>query len=471
MLFDQEGPDARQHGEISHFAPPVNLRSREARGIFRQTSAIPNARPLTGEKAQRYHDVARLHERIPSQDASEQGSSTNDQLELHSQDATSIHQEGESSPAGFRVQGDEHALHLVFGDSNAPAGSRGRTMSEDSDIGQTQLPRGLHPARASQIDQMHQISNDREQSAIEASAAVAIVDEEPWKTYLAISDGGSSHSDTAIRARNGMLHDHPTARNNDEAITNWSQHATQGDQSHLGSSSVSASLPSLNRGVRLPLSARPYGGDANRQGDPVDMRRQPLDEDERNWQAFVFGSDNNSSSQTTPQHAPEGSRLKHSETTSSRYLPLPAAVSTISPPPRNTRFGSYISNDVQDSGTFGPPSRSRTTSPQVPQGFVEELSDGGVDGDNDERNVVNVHPVTHASLQNNAPASSDLTSSRMFSGTKTSRSSLDRPKHAQETSYTQGISSRRSGSSSIYDFPVSDDEALHLVDPDETQWG
>jgi hypothetical protein len=473
MLFDQEGPDAQQHAKVADFAPPVNLQSREARSMSRQTSATPHAHPLTGEKAPRYHDVARLHGPIPSQDTSEQGSSTNDQLELHTQNATSMHQERESSSEGFRlthrVQGDERSVHLVFGDSNSPVGDRGRIMSEDSDIGETQPPRGPYPARAFQIDQMHQISNDREQSAIdETSAALAIVDEEPWKTYLAISDGRSSHSDTAIIARNSMLHDHPTARNNNEAVTNWSQHATQGDQSHISLSSVSASLPSLRRGIRLPLSARPYGGDANRRGVPVDMRRQALDEDERNWQAFVFGSDNNSSSQN---HASEAPRLKYSENTSSRYLPLSAAVSTVSPPPRNTRFGSYISNDVQDSETSAPPSKSRATSSPAFHQFVDDLSDGGFGEDNDERNVVDVHSVTQASLQNNASAS-DLISSRISSRTKTSRSNLDRHRPARATSYAQGTSSRRiARSSSIYDIPVSDDEALHLVDPDETEWG
>jgi hypothetical protein len=477
MLFDQEEPAAPQHMENPGSAPPVNAQSRGARSMSRQTSAIPNANPLTGAETQRYHDVARLHEPIPSQDASEQGSSTYDELEQQSQDATSIHRKRESSAAGFRlthrVQGNERSLHLVFGDSNSSAGSRGRIVSGHSDIGETQPPHEPNSARATQIRHMHQISNDREQSAIdEASAAHAIVDEEPWKTCLAIPDGSSSHSDAVIEARNSMLHDHSTARNNNEAFTTWSQHATQGDQSHIGTSSVSASLPSLKRGVNKPLSAYPCGGGPVRRGDRVNMSRQNLDEAERNWQAFVFGSDNNSSSQQTHDHAPETPRLKNSENTSSRYLPLSAAVSTVSPPPRNTRYASYMSNDVQDPDTFAPPSMSRATSSPDFHGFVEELSDGGFDEDIAERNVFDVQSVIHASLQNNAPASSDLSSSRILGGTKTSRNSLDRPTPARDASQTHSTSNRHfAGSSSIYDIPVSDDEALNLVDPDETEWG
>jgi hypothetical protein len=466
MLFDQEEPTAQQHMENVGFAPPVNAQSRGA-SMSQQTSAIPHANPLTGEKTRRCHNVARLHGPIPSRDASEQGSSTYDELEQRSQDATSIHRERESSAAGFRlthrVQGDERALHLIFGDSNSSAGSRGRIVSGDSDIGETQPPHELNSARAAQISHMHQTSNDTEQSAI---------DEEPWKTCLAIPDCSSSHSDAVIEARNSMLHDHPTAPNNNEAFMNWSQHATQGDQSHIGTSSVSASLPSLKRGVNKPLSAYRYEGEPVRRGDRVNMSRQNLDEAERNWQAFVFGSDNNSSSQQTHDDAPETPRLKNSENTSSRYLLLSAAVSTVSPPPRNTRFASYMSNDVQDPDTFASPSTSRATSPPAFHGLVEELSPGGFDEDIAERSVFNVQSVTHASLQNNAPASSDLSSSRIFSGTTTSRNSLDRPTHARDASHTHSTSNRHfAGSSSIYDIPVSDDEALNLVDPDETEWG
>jgi hypothetical protein len=86
--------------------------------------------------------------------------------------------------------------------------------------------------------------------------------------------------------------------------------------------------------------------------------------------------------------------------------------------------------------------------------------------------VFDVQSVIHASLQNNAPASSDLSSSRILGGTKTSRNSLDRPTPARDASQTHSTSNRHfAGSSSIYDIPVSDDEALNLVDPDETEWG
>jgi hypothetical protein len=474
MLFDQEGPAAQQR-ETPDLAPPVTSQSRGARSVSRQTSAMPHANSSTGEQTGHYHDVARHHEPIPSQDAFEQGSSIYDELELQNRDTTSIHQENESSSAGFRlmyrVEGNERDLHLVFGNSNFSAGGRGRIVSRDSDISETQPLREPNSARASQTSQIHRIDNDMEQSTIyKDSAALAIVDEELWKSYLAISDGRSSHSDAAVEARNSMLHDHSTTQISNDAVTNWSQHATQGDQSHIDTS-VSASLPSLKRGVNKGLSAYPYRGDPVRRGNVVDMKRQNLTEDEKNWQAFVFGNDNNSSSQPTHDHTPGTPRLRYSGNTSSKYLPFSAAVSTVSPPPRNIRFASYTSNEIQDPDVFAPPSMSRATSPPAFHGFVEELSDGEIDDDIDidEPDVVDLQSVTPASLQNNAPAASDLILSRMVGSTKTPRNSLGRPPPARAAFRIQGTSTRRFAEPSpIYDIPVSDDEALNLVNPDET---
>ncbi|KAF1835189.1 hypothetical protein BDW02DRAFT_597577 [Decorospora gaudefroyi] len=473
MLFDQEGPATQPQAGETYFAPLVNPQLSATISAYTPTSAAPHA-PPTGESPQRCRDDAQLHMPVPSHDAFEQGISDDEPAELHVHDGTAKHQSCESSPPGFllthRLHGHDRALRLVFGDFNSSAGGRSRIVSGDRVIGEMQ-PREPTSARASGIAHMHQISNDREQSVIEeASAVLEIVDPEPWRKHFAISDGGSSRSETDVLSRNGMLHDNPTMQNNNEAVTNWSQHATQGDQSHISPSSISASLPSLKRGVKRPRSTRPNEEYLIHRDGSADIGKRILDEDEKNWQAFVFGSDGSSCSQMLHDNAHGSLQMiaKDSDnTTSSRYLPFSAAVSSVSSVPINTagpRFGSYVRNVTQD-----PAASARPWS--TFHGYAEELGEDGYDEDIPKSNALGQQSVTHASLENNA--SSDLIFPRIFSGTKTSRSGLDQSKVAGGASYTQAIASARrpgrsfEGPSSPHDIPVSDDDPLDLVDPDK----
>jgi hypothetical protein len=262
---------------------------------------------------------------------------------------------------------------------------------------------------------MHQVDIDMEHPVnVEISAGHAIVDEGPWKTYLAISDD-SSHSDTA---RSSFLHDHPTTKQDNEAATNWSQQAThgQGDQSRVSSSSISASLPSLTRRIREPILTHPSGVTAIRRKEPVTTALRSLDEDEKNWRAFVFQSDDKLSLPGMQDHACKTSPLisRSSENASSEYLPISRAVSSVSPIvyESGSELASDAGYDAPDPRSFAPPLRSRNASPLLFGGFVERLTQGEQGDEMLERKVSDKQWVTHASLQNNA--SSGLTSSKVL---------------------------------------------------------
>ncbi|KAF1939707.1 hypothetical protein EJ02DRAFT_408020 [Clathrospora elynae] len=471
MLFDQEGTEAQQHAgkpePVSPAKPPLR-----AANAPRQPSA-PHARTLTGEEAEHYHDIASSNEPISSRAASEQVSLESVQLEPQPTRVT--RQERESSAPGYRlthrVQGNKRPLRLVFGDSTSSAGGRSRAVSGNRNIGGTKHAREAKSSGASQTGHMHHVNSDKKRSAIdEASATLAIIDEEPWRTYVALSDRDSCHSDTEFEPGNSMLHPCPTTQNNNEVVTNWSQHATYGGQTDIGSSLVSASLPSLKRGAQKHMPARLSGADSGRRGDPAATKPRVTNRDEELWEAFVIGSDNKLSSSQTRNSDAQGNRKmvsKDASGASSSYLPLSVAVSSVSDSlfRSASRFASYKSDGVQDAAGFAESLGSRAISPPIFRGFVEELSDGEADKTT-EHSVFGEASVTQASLQNNA--SSDLISSRIFSATETSRSDLDRPGRRREVTGGQPRLDRKGApSSSIYDIPVSEAETLDLVDRDK----
>ncbi|KAI4665235.1 uncharacterized protein J4E88_010560 [Alternaria novae-zelandiae] len=298
MLFDQEEPLA----QLRSAKPPVDLELLAATSAFEQADVASRA-PSTGEQPQHY-DLARRSVASPSPDASEQKSFTGDQFELQCQPAMMTSRKNESSTHDFRLThhayGEERAFRLAFSGSNSTAGARGRTASDGNHIGETKPFDDPDSVGESKTGYVHQHNIDRERSVgVDVSAANTIVDEGPWKTYLAITDG-SSHSDKSILSRSSVPHDYPTKRHNNEAAMDWSQHATQGqgNESRTSSSSVSASLPSLKRGVRKPISAHASDMALIRRDRPVNAAVQSLDEDEKNWQAaghpyLANGNDDN----------------------------------------------------------------------------------------------------------------------------------------------------------------------------------
>jgi len=467
MLFDQEEPLA----QLRSAKPPVDLELLAATSAFEQADVASRA-PSTGEQPQHY-GLARRSVASPSPDASEQKSFTGDQFELQCQPATMTSRENESSTHDFRLThhayGEERAFRLAFSGSNSTAGARGRTASDGNQIGETKPFDDPDSVGESKTGYVHQHNIDRERSVgVDVSAANTIVDEGPWKTYLAISDG-SSHSDKSILSRSSVPHDYPAKRHNNEAAMDWSQHATQGqgNESRISSSSVSASLPSLKRGVRKPISAHASDMALIRRDRPVNAAVQSLDEDEKNWQAFVFQTDDND--QGMHDHACKISPLvpKYSENSSSRCLPLSRAVSSVSPATFESRprIASGTGYDALESRALTP-STFLNDGPLALGGFVEGVS-GNKQGEKMLGRTV-FDGQSHASLQNHA--SSDIISSRVFSSTKTSRN-LDG--HASAVAQHPTWSNRRilrgnsQGSSSGCDILTSDDGALHLVDPNK----
>ncbi|KAI4688099.1 uncharacterized protein J4E84_005027 [Alternaria hordeiaustralica] len=226
MLFDLEEPLA----QLRSAKPPADLELLAATSAFEQADVASRA-PSTGEQPQHY-DLARRNVASPSPDASEQKSFTDDQFELQCQPATMTSREIESSTHDFRLThhayGEERAFRFAFSGSNSTAGARGRTASDGNQIGETKPFDDPDSVGESKMGYVHQHNIDRERSVgVDVSAANTIVDESPWKTYLAISDG-SSHSDKSILSRSSVPHDYPTKRHNNEAAIDWSQHATQG---------------------------------------------------------------------------------------------------------------------------------------------------------------------------------------------------------------------------------------------------
>lgn len=416
MLFEQNGLIAQDLPERPVLAPSVNSQRHAAASACEQDDALLYAYH-TGEGAQHYHFVSHHAEHHPAGHSFEQEDCHSAPRELQLQSDKVTLETYESFVPGFRLthraHGEDCALHLVLGGLDSPAGSRRHSVPGSHEIGETQLPQTPEFAHASQTERVHHATID--DGGLDARV---IIDEDPWTKYLPISDGSSSPSDTAVYTRNSVLHNHPTTKNSSGAATDWSQHAAQGqgDQSRFGHSSISASLPSLRCGVGTSMPAHASGMEVIRQSrwNPTNVRA--LDEEEKNWQAFILGSDNASSLQATHKHAGRSSPLisKYSENASSGYLPLSVAVSSVSPPPliAGPRFASYVHEDTQDPADSALASHSCNTSRRTFRRCVEKLDEGML-----ERKAVDGQSVTHASLQNNA--SSEPISSRIFSRTTT----------------------------------------------------
>jgi len=250
-------------------------------------------------------------------------------LKLQPQPTTVTLDERASSTPGFRpihgAHGNEGTLHLVFSGSNSPASIRTHKAASGREVDETKQHRKASSPCASQAKRVHHhVATDSKNPA-----AYAIVDQEPWTMYLAISDDCSVPYDRAIHTRD-MVHSNFDTAPSNEAATKWSQHVSQGqdDDRHGAASSISGSLPSVRRAVWKRIPGRAVE-DAIRQSNPTLTNwRNSEDDDERNWQAFVLGNDSNPCLQ-----AGRSSPLmsKSPERTSSKHVPLCVAVSSMSP--------------------------------------------------------------------------------------------------------------------------------------------
>lgn len=480
MLFDQENQDA---GLVTKqvLAQPVRLRLDTTATASQHGCAASHEHPLTDKETQRSPGLTPRRKLNLPHCASRHDSSDHDMIALPLQDtiaAGARGQSGESITAGCRIthhaEGIEHPSCLVFGQRGCSAEVPVRSASH-IDIAEKKCAQDTAPAEMSQRRHRRQVDSDNGRSSSdEASSAIAIVDEEPWKTFLAVSDASSRHSTIASEPEsergNGLLHSYPTADNN-EAVANWSQHATHGVPTHISSSCSSASLPFLGR----PVSVQQFGAKCNCRGSPVASRPRDPDGEEKLWQAFVFGSESISTSEIKDNHEHDGEELasRFAAETSSRYLPLSVAVSSVSSTPFRSISGRAfcITDNIQDAAVSRPLSKLRAITSPAFQGFGEDLSDrvqGNVMAA--ENSPFDEKSVTHASLRNNAACDTEETYSRNCHDTRTFRGSGELHNRTKRVSSAGATESTGDvgRSSCKYDILVSDEfsEGLDLIDRD-----
>lgn len=449
MLYDEENSNAGQN-EQSELARPVNHR------LLTALTASPRMySPLSGdpEHPSNFGPHHQLHALRNS------SSGANSEMPDSAQITVPW---SESSTCGLRIvhhnESAEQPLRLVFAESESSTGDRLGTFRNSASAGATRTGR------------VHEVEDDEANATFnKAPAARAIVDEQSWKTFLAISDVESSRPDTTIEPGNRIQRPYPTVQDNNEAIANWSQIATHG----ISSPAISASLPSLRRLVPAFSSS----------AHPIRTHRldgalsQGLDEDEKLWQAFVFGSDKDSSSVI---FNPEGREQTISKVVGeTTRLPWSAVVSSLSSTPFTPLSGraSCISNHAHDAAGFTPPSGPRLVSSPVCDGYIEDESNSAQGNVFSERGGFGEHSHQPAWLQNHACCETDLDASKMLSGTRTSRHGPDRPLCARDMICTQAKASRRDFerntqlNSPNYGILVSSDsvEGIHLVDPDSLE--
>lgn len=144
-------------------------------------------------------------------------------------------------------------------------------------------------AVSSQNGHMRRAGGRQERKDIDQfSPSSAIVDAEPWRYFPTECVRQSSQSVAFIATGNGLLHSHPTAQDN-EAVPTWSQHATQGKRTHLSSSCISSSLPSLWKSGMQRAPKQNVSESRNRSNYPTKGDRLNRDSEEELWRKFVVG--------------------------------------------------------------------------------------------------------------------------------------------------------------------------------------
>tara|TARA_R110002003_G_scaffold138_3_gene12683 strand:- start:5099 stop:6178 length:1080 start_codon:yes stop_codon:yes gene_type:complete len=354
----------------------------------------------------------------------------------------------------------------VFESSTAPGLVRGREILQRRDECGTEQALEMDDAVAPQSSTMHLDSVPELLAGSEAIAATAIVDEKPWKSLLNIPDQSSSHTTISDNSTKSVVHNHPTSRVREAESTSWSQRATEGDQTHLSSSVISASLPTLKQHTQSRVDAPAHGSKTG-----LDHRNNPTlqmhEEDERLWQNFVFGSDEESSSEVMQQHGDDGGQ--RSWKASSGYLPLSLAVSSVTSTPARPLSDRAVREVVHDNARTAPSAVSRMISiaGAVSRDFGALIDDE--DTRLAQRSAIGEHSVIHASMLNNASCDPDSMSSRMSSPAETSRSGLDHAQRATDRISEQAQTNSNEAlhhfrHSSAYDSAGSFSEGLDLID-------
>jgi hypothetical protein len=299
---------------------------------------------------------------------------------------------------------------------------------------------------------------------------LAIVDDAPWKTFVAVLDENPSYSGSSYTGRcllSRTLAVQPTIS---------SQPATLGDHTRISSSScASASLPSIVHADGRPnLSLSQQAAGAAISG----RQSQDADESERLWKTFVFDSGEDHASQIVYDNSiREGKRIAVS---TRNRLPSSGAVgATVSSPfvPTSRRSASplhlRLSDNVQHAAHHAPPSMSPGAGPHypnispIPRAYAEMIPRriGAVT----DTHMNGVLQATEPSRLRNGvyasqiPLLNDVPDDRNHSFSMPLRSGLDHTgrQRAKNRSVRpdwdkERESSRYAECSSIYDLPVSD---------------
>lgn len=410
MLFDQEDSTVGRAAELKGKMRPKPRREAEPCASWRDIADVHPRHGAPGTPfhlAQRHHRQRTDDEALAGLQVDQKRSTSSEHSELHARPQRceiNSNDDGSHSAEGVQIthhlEGIQRPFRLLFGRSSPSTYWRSNEVSRRDQSNKLEHSPHRLSANATEKGYLpHAQHNTGHIDISEASSSAGIVDDEQWRQYLSISNRPSSHSHTAVESESGILHVYPTARNNNEAVTNWSQHATQGDQTYISSSSTSASLPSLRHGIGELASLPPLVADHRGKRHQTMQQARGLDDDEKLWQAFVFDGDNSNSSD--PPHA-QPRIMKNTENGSSKYSPLSMAVSSL----RNTPFrasperASCMSDNVHGALLHAP----QTT----PRSFGAPMFDRSVDNMDSDRPrsrpswhcALSEQPVTHASSDN-----------------------------------------------------------------------
>lgn len=459
MLFDQQSQDAEPRA-----ATQSAISIASSPGAVEQSRAVENVctRPrshLTNEQLP-HDDIARakVHGKLlrPHRSRKHMVQSRGGGMLDEREESASKHQDPQFQITQY-VEGVSQPFRLVFDSSHSFGDDRIHDDSiREAESGGTSCASDAAHADGPKKKNMHEhggtTETQFESEAVAASAIVDVdVDEALWKSVLDLAEQSSSHTRASMTTGTSAVHTHHKARGHEVESCSCSQHATQGDQSRIGSPLISASLPSLKREAQL---------NTNVQGAKNVERRNlrtstMLDQEEQLWQNFVFDSGEGPSS---------GDGLDRGSGNIQRWkpfsgVPLSVAVSSVSNTPFRARQVPRTLDSVRDTAMLAPLSGSRTIpSSAATAGFVDKVCDG-----EGERSASTRRPVTHSSLLNNASGETNLSNSGMSGRTETSRGGLEQTDRSRDSLlvHDAGSGPRRF----LHGSPNPDDWQLDLVDP------
>ena len=269
MLFDQEA-------QVGNPEPFQGL-SAEATALSQHEIHCP----IIDES---FHcSMSQDHDPKPCQPPLQHASLVYGQTDPLNSNAVGNKMSNESSISGYHIkyrsQGIEQSLRFVFGKSDpsvSPLSDRNDTKLA-GEVRRSREPTVEHPSHGGDIER----------------PSTPVDKEKPWRRFLAISHESSNDSASRNEANVGSMQ--PTcAMSSDRAFPNWSQ-ATVGFQTEASTANVPASSHSSRKSVYM----RPSGTQYEDMDNPSKKILRNMANDERLWQAFVFGNEDVSPSEKT----------------------------------------------------------------------------------------------------------------------------------------------------------------------------